>query len=65
MVQKLATGEFSSEVRLLISFANLITIDKGGSKIRPIAIGVVMRRLITKSLMPASTSEAKAHLVPI
>lgn len=49
----------------MISTANLIALDKGGAKFRPIAIGVDMRRLITKDLMPASIAEAKAHLVPL
>ena len=47
-----------SDVGHLISAANLIALDKGGAKIRPIAIGVVMRRFTTKSLMPASIAEA-------
>ena len=65
VVKKLAAGEFSSDVGHLISAANLIALDKGGANIRLIAIGVVIRRLITKSLVPASISEAKAHLAPL
>ena len=65
VVKKLAAGDFSSDVGHLISAANLIALDKGGAKIRPIAIGVVMRRLITKSLMPTSIDEAKTHLQPL
>ena len=65
VVQKLAAGEFSPDVGHLISAANLISLDKGGTKIRPIAIGVVMRRLITKALIPTSIGEAKTHLQPL
>ena len=54
VVQNLAAGDFSPDIGHLISAAILIALDKGGAKIRPIAIGVVMRRLVTKSLMPTS-----------
>lgn len=62
MVQKLAVGDLFSNASHLISAANLISFDKGGAKIGPIAIGVYMRRLITKSLMLASIIEAKVHM---
>lgn len=63
VVQKLATGVCSPNVSNLISA--VVTLEKGEAKIRPIAIGVIMRRLITEILMPASISEAKGDLEPI
>ena len=65
VVMKLAAGDFSPNAGHLISAANLIALDKGGARIRPIAIGVVMRRLITKAIMPTSIGEAKTHLQPL
>lgn len=59
VVQNLAAGEFSSDVSRMTSPTNLISLGKGGAKIRPMAIILGMRRLITNYLMPVSISEAK------
>ena len=48
----------------ILSAANLLALDKGEGRIRPIAIGVVLRRLVTKVLMPLANKEAAAFLAP-
>lgn len=65
VVQNLAAGEFSVHFALLLSAANLISLDKGEEKIRPIAIGIVLRHLVTKFLMPTEIAEAKDYLEPL
>lgn len=63
VVNKIIAGEFSTNASLLLSAATLILLDKGARKIRPIAIGIVLRRLVTKALMPKAIAEAKELLL--
>lgn len=63
--RKIAVSDFSPDVSHLISSVDFITLNKSGSNTRPIVICVVFRRLIKKSLMPASISESKKHLAPL
>lgn len=48
----------------MLSAANLLALDNVEGKIRSIAIGVFMRRLVTKVLMPNANAEAADFLAP-
>lgn len=62
MVQKLAASDFSAHIVHILSAANLIPLEKGAALIRPIVIGIVLRYLLTRALMPEAISEAKDYL---
>ena len=48
----------------LLAAATLLLIRPRPDKIRPIAIGQVLRRLVTKVLLPAAISDSKEYLAP-
>lgn len=64
-IEKFAAGEFSQNLGHLLSVANLLAFDKGELKSGPIAIGVVMRRVINKVVMPAAIAEAADFFGPV
>lgn len=51
VVQKIAGGEFTTHVSHILSAASLLPLGIGADKLRPIAIGIVLRRLETLMLM--------------
>lgn len=48
VAQKLAASKFLNHDSLLFSGANFIALDKGEDRIRPISIGIILRRLFKK-----------------
>lgn len=65
VIAKKAAGDFPAHVGHLLSAANLIPLDKKETRVRPISIGIVLRRLVTRSLMPKTVAEAKDYLFPL
>ncbi len=48
----------------LLASARLVAISKGRGRIRPVAVGNVLRRLIAKCAMPMETDECRRYLQP-
>lgn len=65
VAQKIAVVYFSPHVSHVLSAANLIPLEKRESRVRPISFGIVLRRLVTRSLMPSAIAESKAYLYPL
>lgn len=64
LVQRLARGALPQQTIALINPATLIPIQPRPDKIRPIAIGTVLRRLVTKILLPQAISDSRSYLAP-
>lgn len=65
VVHKIAARDFTTHVSYLLSAENLLPLDKGDDKVRPIAIGIILRRLATRSLIPDAVAESKQYLYPL
>jgi hypothetical protein len=44
--------------------ANLVALSKKGGGVRPVAVGSVLRRLVSKSVMATIGEKATSHLAP-
>lgn len=64
VAQRLAAVELSPNVSHLIFTAILVALENVWAKIGPIAIGVVMKRLISKYLIFSSIAD-NAYLTPL
>ena len=65
LVGRLARGQIPNQSFPLLSGATLLPIQPRPDKIiSPIAIGQVLRRLVTKVLLPATIADTKGYLEP-
>eukprot|EP00177_Eucheuma_denticulatum_P004603 GFKZ01008378.1.p2 GENE.GFKZ01008378.1~~GFKZ01008378.1.p2 ORF type:complete len:209 (-),score=7.37 GFKZ01008378.1:235-861(-) len=61
VVTKLVQGDLPDHTIPLISSATVPPIQKRAGKIRPIPIGMALRRLVTKLLLPQAIEDTKEH----
>ena len=57
-------GRLPPAVHQLYASARLVALPKGPGKIRPVAVGTVLRRLISKAAMPLALDECRDYLQP-
>lgn len=65
IIHKITAGGVSAHVSLVLSAVTLIPLDKGAAKLRPIAIGIILRRLETRVLITTVIAEAKYYFFPL
>lgn len=64
LVSRLARGSLPPCTIPLVSAATLLPLQPRPAKIRPIAIGQSIRRLVTKVLLPAAIEDCRDHFAP-
>ena len=57
-------GRLPQEAHQLLSSARLVAIPKGSGKVRPVAVGIVLRHLIDKCAMQSAIEECRHYLQP-
>ena len=65
LIQRLADGNVPPESLPLIASATLVPVRVRSDKIRPIAIGTSLRRLVTKVLLPPAIADTSDYLAPL
>ena len=65
VVTKLARGDAPTRIRPFLNGAALIALPKPSGDLRPIAVGEVLRRLVSKCMLDSCSDEAKARLEPL
>ena len=64
LVARLASGNIPDQSLPLLAAATLLPICPKPNKIRPIAIGQALRRLVTKAPLPKALGETRSFLAP-
>ena len=64
LVARLASGNIPDQSLPLLAAAILLPICPKPNKIRPIAIGQALRRLVTKALLPKALGDTRSFLAP-
>ena len=62
LVQRLASGNIPDTTAPLLAASTLIPLQPRLGKIRPIAVGQALRRLVTKVLLPMAIDDTRDHL---
>lgn len=64
LVRRLARGDIPDSTAPLLAASTLIPLQPRPGKLRPIAVGQALRRLVTKVLLPAAIDDTRDRLAP-